>query len=156
MSTYHHHARARAMLRCSTIDPASLRRAASICRSAPVRAAGDLLRRDRRRHGTRRFAAYYLVTGENPDPDAFTVVRGMQGWKEALDIPGAGTVRTAVVSGLGNTRSSWRRLPPPQYDFVGTAAHPGGCAGGGGQPIHDGEERMVKNLRMMRESSFLA
>ena len=26
-------------------------------------------------------SAYYLVTGENPDPDAFTAVRGMDGWR---------------------------------------------------------------------------
>ncbi|MEN2520708.1 hypothetical protein AAER56_00525, partial [Acinetobacter baumannii] len=28
-------------------------------------------------------SAYYLVTGENPDPDAFKEVRGMDGWKES-------------------------------------------------------------------------
>ena len=33
-------------------------------------------------------SAYYLVTGQNPDPDAFRDVRGMDGWKEAkFDIP---------------------------------------------------------------------
>ena len=88
-------------------------------------------------------SAYYLVTGENPDPDAFTAVRGMQGWKEAsFDVPGAGTVRTAVVSGLGNTRKLMEAIASGhvQYDFVEVMACPGGCAGGGGQPIHDGEE----------------
>ena len=88
-------------------------------------------------------SAYYLVTGKNPDPDAFSSVRGMQGWKEAsFDIPGAGTVRTAVVSGLGNTRKLLETLQSGsvQYDFVEIMACPGGCAGGGGQPIHDGEE----------------
>ena len=88
-------------------------------------------------------SAYYLVTGKNPDPDAFTAVRGMQGWKEAsFEIPGAGTVRTAVVSGLGNTRKLLEVIASglAQYDFVEVMACPGGCAGGGGQPIHDGEE----------------
>ena len=88
-------------------------------------------------------SAYYLVTGKNPDPDAFTAVRGMQGWKEAsFEIPGAGTVRTAVVSGLGNTRKLLEALQSGsvQYDFVEVMACPGGCAGGGGQPIHDGVE----------------
>ena len=28
-------------------------------------------------------SAYYLVTGENPDADFFTDVRGLDGWKEA-------------------------------------------------------------------------
>ena len=67
----------------------------------------------------------------------------MQGWKEAnFDIPGAGKVRTAVVSGLGNTRKLLEALQSGsvQYDFVEIMACPGGCAGGGGQPIHDGEE----------------
>ena len=88
-------------------------------------------------------SAYYLVTGENPDPDAFTAVRGNKPWKEAVfSIPGAGEIRVAVVSGLGNTRKLMKSLESGQsrYDFVEVMACPGGCAGGGGQPIHDGEE----------------
>ena len=88
-------------------------------------------------------SAYYLVTGSNPDADAFTAVRGMDGWKEAtFAIPGAGNVRVAVVSGLGNTRKLMKALDEGRvsYDFVEVMACPGGCAGGGGQPIHDGKE----------------
>ena len=88
-------------------------------------------------------SAYYLVTGRNPDADAFLPVRGMDGWKEAaFDIPGAGTVRVAVAHGLGNTRRLMEALQAGKahYDFVEIMACPGGCAGGGGQPIHDGLE----------------
>ena len=88
-------------------------------------------------------SAYFLVTGKNPDADAFLPVRGMDGWKEAaFDIPGAGTVRVAVAHGLGNTRKLMEALQAGkvQYDFVEIMACPGGCAGGGGQPIHDGLE----------------
>ena len=88
-------------------------------------------------------SAYYLITGHNPDPDAFMAVRGMDGWKEAaFEIPGAGRVRVAVVSGLGNTRRLMNDLRDGKasYDFVEVMACPGGCAGGGGQPIHDGQE----------------
>ena len=88
-------------------------------------------------------SAYYLVTGSNPDADAFTAVRGMDGWKEAtFTIPGAGDVRVAVVSGLGNTRKLMKALDAGEvsYDFVEVMACPGGCAGGGGQPIRDGVE----------------
>ena len=88
-------------------------------------------------------SAYYLVTGENPPADTFTAVRGMEGWKEAtFTIPGAGPVRVAVVSGLGNTRRLMNALQNGEvsYDFVEVMACPGGCAGGGGQPIHDGKE----------------
>ena len=88
-------------------------------------------------------SAYYLVTGSNPDPDAFRQVRGMDGWKEAsFAIPGAGEVKVAVVSGLGNTRRLMEAIDKGwvEYDFVEVMACPGGCAGGGGQPIHDGQE----------------
>ena len=88
-------------------------------------------------------SAYYLVTGENPDPDAFTAVRGMDGWKEAsFSIPTAGEVKVAVVSGLGNARKLLNAIERGEvsYDFVEVMACPGGCAGGGGQPIHDGQE----------------
>ena len=52
-------------------------------------------------------------------------------------------VRTAVVSGLGNARRLIRALRrgEVQYDFVEVMACPGGCVGGGGQPIHYNEER---------------
>ena len=88
-------------------------------------------------------SAYFLVTGRNPDPDAFAQVRGNKPWKEAVfTIPGAGEVRVAVVSGLGNTRRLMEALEKGRasYDFVEVMACPGGCAGGGGQPIHEGAE----------------
>ena len=90
-------------------------------------------------------SAYYLVTGRNPNADTFRAVRGMDhdGWKEAaFNIPGAGVVRVAVVSSLGRTRKLMEALRKGevQYDFVEVMACPGGCAGGGGQPIVDGVE----------------
>ena len=90
-------------------------------------------------------SAYYLVTGKNPNADAFHAVRGMDNgtWKEAqFTIPGAGVVKVAVVSSLGRTRKLMEALRKGEveYDFVEVMACPGGCAGGGGQPIHDGEE----------------
>ena len=88
-------------------------------------------------------SAYFLVTGTNPPADAFTAVRGMKGWKEAsFEVPGAGTVRVAVVSGLGNTRALMEAVKSgeAEYDFVEVMACPGGCSGGGGQPIRDGQE----------------
>ena len=88
-------------------------------------------------------SAYYLVTGRNPDADTFTEVRGTNPWKEAsYVIPGAGLVKVAVVSGLGNTRKLMEAIAAGKadYHFVEVMACPGGCAGGGGQPIHEGLE----------------
>jgi NADH-quinone oxidoreductase subunit G len=87
-------------------------------------------------------SAYFLLTGQNPKKDAFKKVRGMEGWKEAVfEIEGI-AVKVAVVSGLGNTRKLLDAIKAGrvEYDFVEVMACPGGCAGGGGQPIHDGFE----------------
>ncbi len=88
-------------------------------------------------------SAYYLVTGKNPDPDAFKAVRGFDGpWREAqIDIDGT-VVNVAIASGLANARALLEaiRAGKVNYDFVEIMACPGGCGGGGGQPIHDGEE----------------
>ena len=87
-------------------------------------------------------SAYYLVTGENPDPDAFKNVRGMDGWKEAtFDLAGT-QLKVAVASGLGNARKLVEAVRKGEvaYDFVEIMACPGGCVGGGGQPFRDGEE----------------
>ena len=87
-------------------------------------------------------SAYYLVTGKNPDADFFTDVRGLDGWKEAVaDIDGT-KVRVAVAHGLGNAARLLDAIRDSRvsYDFVEVMACPGGCVGGGGQPIHDGCE----------------
>lgn len=87
-------------------------------------------------------SAYFLVTGRNPDPDSFRKVRGMDGWKEAEFNLAGQHLKVAVASGLGNTRKLMEaiRKGEVEYHFVEIMACPGGCAGGGGQPIHDGEE----------------
>lgn len=87
-------------------------------------------------------SAYYLVTGENPQPDAFREVRGMNGWKEASFNLAGTELKVAVASGLGNTRKLMEALRKGEvsYHFVEIMACPGGCVGGGGQPVRDGEE----------------
>lgn len=89
--------------------------------------------------------AYYKLTGENPGADAFQSVRRqgeMEGVREADITIGKTRIHTAVVSGLANTRAFLDRMEREElkYDFVEVMACPGGCVGGGGQPIHDGEE----------------
>lgn len=88
-------------------------------------------------------SAYFLVNGENPQPDAFKEIRGMDGWKDAKFRLGDNELKVAVVSGLGNTRKLIEAVKTgkAEYDFVEVMACPGGCVGGGGQPFVDGEER---------------
>ena len=92
-------------------------------------------------------SAYFLVTGENPDPDAFHDVKGVaDGWKEAeFNLAGA-ELKVAVVNGLGNARKLIEAVKKgeKQYHFVEVMACPGGCVGGGGQPFTDGKELAEK------------
>lgn len=98
-------------------------------------------------------SAYFLATGKNPDPDAFQAVRGYhKGWNEAtFDIEGT-TVRCAVASGLGNTRALLEAIRSGEvdYDFVEIMACPGGCAGGGGQPIHPFDSYEIRGERLRK------
>ncbi len=85
-------------------------------------------------------SAYYYVTGELPDPDhTFVDVRGRDGWKEATyKLPGI-DLKVAVVHSLGNADKLLNALRKGEvfYHFVEVMACPGGCVGGGGQPIHN-------------------
>lgn len=96
-------------------------------------------------------SAYYLVTGSNPEPDAFKNVRGMEGWKEAtFDLAGT-ELKVAVASGLGNARRLVEAVNKGEvaYDFVEIMACPGGCVGGGGQPFKDGEEKAAERAKKL-------
>ncbi len=97
-------------------------------------------------------SAHYLLTGQNPDPDAFRAVRIESGWKVLeTEVCGA-AVRVAVSSGLGNARQLLEaiRNGQVQADFVEIMACPGGCAGGGGQPIAFNEERAAQRGGVLR------
>ncbi|WP_294451691.1 [FeFe] hydrogenase, group A [uncultured Gemmiger sp.] len=102
-------------------------------------------------------SAYYLHNGRNPKPEDFRAVRGdatgAAGWTEAeFDLGGGAVVRTAVVSGLANTGRLLAELAAGRvhYDFVEVMACPGGCAGGGGQPIHtDDVERAAQRGKVL-------
>jgi len=88
--------------------------------------------------------AAYILTGKNPDPDAFAEVRTGPDLREVTyEIAGI-PVRCAVVSGLGNARKLIEQLKAGKahYDFVEVMACPGGCVGGGGQPISVEDEEL--------------
>jgi len=96
-------------------------------------------------------SAYFLVTGQNPEPDAFKEVRGMDGWKEAKFNLAGTELKVAVASGLGNARKLVNAVNSGKvaYDFVEIMACPGGCVGGGGQPFRDGEEKAAERAKKL-------
>ncbi len=89
--------------------------------------------------------AHFLVTGQNPDPEAFRAVRGQEGRREFTFSLGDTSLRCAVVSGLGNARRLLESLKAgrARFDFVEVMACPGGCAGGGGQPISREDQELA-------------
>ena len=102
--------------------------------------------------------AYALAVGKNPNPDTFSEVRGMNGWKEAVfDLAGR-PLKVAVVSGLNNTSRLLDALNRGEviYDFVEVMSCPGGCAGGGGQPIHDGCSLTKERGEMLYDIDYMS
>ena len=98
---------------------------------------------------------YYVLTGENPSADeTFKAVRALgsdKPWIEAEYNVAGHTVRAAVANGLGNARRLIRaiRRGEVEYQFVEVMACPGGCVGGGGQPIHFNEERAAQRGQVL-------
>ncbi len=81
--------------------------------------------------------AYEVLTGTTLDKVEFADVRGMEGIKEAeINIKGK-PVRVAVAHTLKNARKLLDEIKEGKspYAFIEVMACPGGCLGGGGQPI---------------------
>ena len=96
-------------------------------------------------------SAHFMLSGKNPEPDAFKVVRMEKGWRIlSVDVAGV-EVTVAVSSGLGNARQLLEALKDGNVtcDFVEIMACPGGCVGGGGQPISCNEERAATRSKKL-------
>ncbi len=103
--------------------------------------------------------AYELLTGKVLADVDFTAVRGLDGSKEAvIPVEGVGDVRVAVAHGLGNARKLLDRIKSgeAQYHFIEVMACPGGCVGGGGQPIPvSNEKRKLRAAALYGEDKAL-
>ncbi|MCL2878343.1 MAG: [FeFe] hydrogenase, group A, partial [Acidobacteria bacterium] len=80
---------------------------------------------------------YEIVTGKELKTLDFDSVRGFEGIKEASVMLGDTEVKVAVAHGLGNARKLMDaiRAKKADYHFIEIMACPGGCIGGGGNPI---------------------
>ncbi len=91
---------------------------------------------------------YEVLTGETLQKLDFMAVRGLEGRKEAeIDIAGQ-KVKVAVAHGLRNASVILEEIKngTSDYAFVEVMACPGGCIGGGGQPIEKTAE--TKQIRV--------
>jgi NADP-reducing hydrogenase subunit HndD len=90
--------------------------------------------------------AYELHTGKTLDKVDFKALRGLDGIREAtVDFEGL-PVKIGIAHGLGNARKLLEdvRAGKSQYHAIEIMACPGGCIGGGGQPLHHGDSSIIQ------------
>lgn len=81
--------------------------------------------------------AHFMITGKELDSLTVKEVRDSRGIKETKIEVGNLTVGIAVVSGLANARRLLDQIMEGRSDihFIEVMSCPGGCVGGGGQPL---------------------
>lgn len=90
--------------------------------------------------------AYEIHTGKTLDNVDFEGVRGIENLKEAtIDVDGF-ELKVAVAHGLGTARKLMNeiRAGKSKYHAIEIMACPGGCIGGGGQPLHHGDSSLLR------------
>lgn len=95
--------------------------------------------------------AHYMVTGENMKDANITKIRGADGIKRAEIMLGDMKLKVVVANGLANGRQCLEELKkdPNAFDAMEVMVCPGGCIGGGGQPIPVSEEIRVKRAESL-------
>lgn len=90
--------------------------------------------------------AYEVFTGKKLERIDFTELRGIEGVRSAtIDFNGL-PVNIGIAHGLGNARKLLDdvRSGKSQFHAIEVMACPGGCIGGGGQPLHHGNSDIIK------------
>jgi len=90
--------------------------------------------------------AYELYTGKKLERLDFTELRGFEGVRSAtVDFDGL-KLNIGIAHGLGNARKLLDDVKSgkSQFHAIEIMACPGGCIGGGGQPLHHGKSEILK------------
>lgn len=90
--------------------------------------------------------AYEVQTGKKLQKIDFEELRGMEFIREAtIDFDGL-PIRIGIAHGLGNARKLLEDIKAGKSEFhaIEIMACPGGCIGGGGQPLHHGDSSIIK------------
>ncbi|MHB1158844.1 MAG: NADH-dependent [FeFe] hydrogenase, group A6 [Chloroflexota bacterium] len=98
--------------------------------------------------------AYEVLTNRELKSVDFEAVRGMEGIKEAsVDVDGL-AVKVAVAHGLSNAQALMDRVRAGEadYHFIEIMCCPGGCLGGGGQPIPTSPEIRKKRAEAIYQA----
>jgi len=86
--------------------------------------------------------AYWLITGKNLENVNLENVRGIVGLKKAEVTINGLTLKVGIANGMENAKIILDDLArdPKAYDYIEIMACPGGCIGGGGQPLPVNDE----------------
>jgi NADH-quinone oxidoreductase subunit G len=98
--------------------------------------------------------AYEWYTNKKLDKIDFRQLRGMKGHREAtVDFDGT-EIKIAIANGLGNARKLLEdiRDGKSEYHVIEIMACPGGCVGGGGQPMYPVEK--IKTLKRRQRGLY--
>jgi NADP-reducing hydrogenase subunit HndD len=90
--------------------------------------------------------AYEIQTGKKLEKIDFKALRGMEGIRSAtVDFNGL-PINIGIAHGLANARQLLEevRSGRANYHAIEVMACPGGCIGGGGQPLHHGDSSIIK------------
>jgi NADP-reducing hydrogenase subunit HndD len=90
--------------------------------------------------------AYEIFTGKTLDKVDFAALRGFEGIRSAtVDFNGT-PINIGIAHGLGNARKLLDDVKAGNSTFhaIEIMACPGGCIGGGGQPLHHGDSSILK------------
>jgi len=90
--------------------------------------------------------AYELYTGKKLGRIDFTELRGFEGVRSATVDFGDLKLNIGIAHGLGNARKLLDEVRSGKSKFhaIEIMACPGGCIGGGGQPLHHGNSEILK------------
>jgi NADP-reducing hydrogenase subunit HndD len=90
--------------------------------------------------------AYELHTKKDLPKIDFEELRGLEGIRKAtIDVDGF-PLKIGIAHGLGNARKLLEDIKAGKSEFhaIEIMACPGGCIGGGGQPLHHGDSKILK------------
>lgn len=97
-----------------------------------------------------------ILSGKELESIDFKNVRGMEGVREAQIPIGDLTVKVAIVNTLANARKILERIRKGEadYHFIEVMACPGGCLGGGGQPIPTYSETRQQRAKAIYDCDY--
>ena len=90
--------------------------------------------------------AYELHTGNELESVDFHQLRGIDGFRKATIDFGGLDINIGIAHGLRNARKMLNEIREgkSEYHAIEIMSCPGGCIGGGGQPLHHGKSEVLK------------